>query len=199
MSGLFKSLKSMSRNTDAVLSIDSSGVRKPSANMPEMNPLNATPGMVYMASAKESVKMIFSVARNTTLSKLSKSEANTMSMRRSILRTIRVAASDEASTNRNGTIWKLAAFSTPNETSIAKNTELNCPNRIAIRNEQNDAGMMHGSAYGEEKRAALLPNTVTAYTMRKNTAWSTTSLNSGLRPRHTGLSKKNHSALNSMR
>ena len=99
---------------------------------------------------------------HTISTRASKRDATTISIRRSIRRTIFAAARHESIVYKNGMSAQPAALYTPNAARTQNNTEGSWPYKIATSSVQNVDGMITGSMYGEEKEAVLSANAAAA-------------------------------------
>ena len=96
INGLFKSLKSINLNTEAVFNINSTGVKNPNARIPEINPLNATPIKTTGKRLNTSLKITERITIIIVSIKAKMIDTTTMSILRSILRTIIEAETHDA-------------------------------------------------------------------------------------------------------
>ena len=111
--GVFWSLKSIRRKTEAVFKSDSRGVKKPKTRIPEIKPLKATPGKTKTASEKSALNMTLKKIIKTTDRRACMIDAKTMSIRLSILRTILDAETQVARVKRKGTSWVMETWAMP--------------------------------------------------------------------------------------
>ena len=151
MTGEFWSARSMSLKGDAVLSMSSRGVSIPRQRMPEKNPVSATPKIVQKSSLKGELNTILKIMRNTTFRRACKSDANTMSVLRSIFLTILAADKAEARVKKNGTTLYALALKTHREIIMEKKTAFICPNKMATRYTQKTDGIMEQRENDDEK------------------------------------------------
>ena len=152
ITGLFKSDKSIRRKTDAVLSSDSKGVNKPKAKIPETKPLKTFPKIMLRLKVCGLLKIIFIQSKKIALNRPNKTEAKIISIRFSILRTMRIAVIEEATKKNAGMGSKFVIKSTEKASKKTKKIAFCCPNSTVKSITDNEAGMRMGSAKEVSKK-----------------------------------------------
>ena len=142
--------------------IDSSGVKNPSAKIPEIKAFKATPNNTngpnsassFTIILKANRKIIFNIARIT--------DAKTISIRFSVLLTIFAEAIDEQRTKRQGTGWNDEINKTPKDIKIEKKTAELWLNKTVINIAAKVEGIIAVNANWDKKAGTFVANVVTA-------------------------------------